>query len=382
MIYLNNAATTLRKPPAVAAAVLAALDGMGSAARGAAEDDLSAARTIAAARRELADLLGFAHPERVVFTANATQALNTAIQGTVRPGDHVVATAYEHNSVLRPLFHLMREQGVTCDFVPVAPGGGIDVADVERLVTPGTRLVVASHASNLTGAILPVEAMARVAHAAGALMLVDAAQTAGAVPIDMAALGADLVAFTGHKALMGPQGTGGLAVSPGVDVRPLLHGGTGVQSALPHQPDAYPEHLEAGTLNAPGIAGLRAATAFIREVGVDAVRAHEQTLRDRFVAGAREVPGVWFVGEGAPLARMGTVALNVGDVDSSLVADALAREHGIATRAGLHCAPRAHEACGTRGQGAVRFSVGWYTTPDEVDAAVHALAAVAGTLQG
>ncbi len=381
MIYLNNAATSARKPPCVVEAVARALtSGAGSSARGAAAADLDAARTVFEARCALAELFAFSHPERVVFFANATQALNTAIFGTVRPGDHVVATAYEHNSVLRPLALLERTRGARVSYVPVARSGAIALEDFDRLITPGTRLVAVSHASNLTGAVLPVAEVARMAHARGALVLVDAAQTAGALPVELDALGADLAAFTGHKALMGPQGTGGLAVAPQVEVEPLFCGGTGVQSARDRQPDTYPEHLEAGTANTPGLAGLAAGVRFVQEQGVEGIRAREEALRARFVSGVSAVPGVRVYGEGDGMGHVATVALNVGDADSARVADALAQRWGIATRAGLHCAPRAHEALGTRGQGAVRFSLGFYTTADEVDAAVRAVAAVAREL--
>ncbi len=377
MIYLNNAATAARRPPCVAAAVLAALDGAGSAARGAGAGDLAAARTVAGARLALSELFSFDHPERVVFCANATQALNTAILGCVGAGERVVATDFDHNSVLRPIGALVRERGAEAAFAPVAPDGSIDLEDFERLVRPGTRLVVVPHASNLTGVVLPVARIARIAHAAGALLLVDAAQTAGAVPIDFHALGADLLAFTGHKALMGPQGTGGLVVGEGVQVRPLVSGGTGVQGALAHQPDTYPEHLEAGTLNTPGIAGLGAAARFLLDTGVEAVRAHDAELRGRFVAGARAIPGVTVYGLRDGMDHVATVALNVRGLDSARVADRLAEGFGIAVRAGLHCAPRAHAALGTLGQGAVRFSFGWYTDVSEVDAALEALALIA-----
>ena len=447
MIYLNNAATTCDKPPCVAEAMVRALTAAGSSSRGASEADLDAARIVLDARLALAEFFSFSHPERVVFTANATQALNTAILGTVRPGDHVVATAYEHNSVLRPLEHLARTQGVRVDYVPVAPTGAIKLDDFARLVTPGTRLVVLSHASNLTGAVLPVAKVARLAHAAGALVLVDAAQTAGAWPVAMDDLGADLLAFTGHKALRGPQGTGGLLVGPHVEVRPFMHGGTGVQSALPHQPDAYPEHLEAGTLNTPGIAGLGAAVRLlcaegascgtvtpagstdaragtcardadknvagcaeeakggvagragdsdmrgvgraeeaeksgaehVRDgaAGVRAVQAHDAALRARFLAGVAALPQVTVYGLEDGLPHVGTVALNVGALDSAYVADRLAHDFGIATRAGLHCAPRVHAALGTLRQGAVRFSFSAATTSADVDAAVSALAVIA-----
>lgn len=376
MIYLNNAATTERKPPCVLEAVMRELEHPGSSSRGAAAQDLDAARTVLDARRALAELFGSAHPERVIFCANATQALNTALFGLVRPGDHVIATDYEHNSVLRPLYELER-RGVEVSFVPVDPSGVLEFERLEGLFRPNTRLVVASHASNLTGVVLPVRAMARAAHEHGALFVLDAAQTAGALPLHMDELGVDVLCFTGHKALMGPQGTGGLVLAPHVAMDPLLHGGTGVQSALPHQPDAYPEHLEAGTLNTPGIAGLGAAARWFLEQGVERVARHEQELRDRFVTGARELRDVTLYGEAPGLEHVATVALNLGAVDSARVSDELAYRFGIATRAGLHCAPRAHAALGTRGQGAVRLSFGWFTTQDDVDAALDALAVLA-----
>lgn len=377
MIYLNCAATSIARPPCVGEAVCAALTGAGSAARGAAGEDLAAARLVFDARCELARLFGFDHPERLVFTHNATLALNQAILGTVRRGDHVVATAYEHNSVLRPLSFLARERDVAVDIIPVEPTGALDMAAAERLITPGTRLVAISHASNLTGAVLPVARIARLAHDAGALVLVDAAQTAGALPVDWGELGADLLAFTGHKALMGPTGTGGLIVGPCVEVAPLVHGGTGVQSALDDQPDAYPEHLEAGTLNTAGIAGLAAAARFVASASPASIHGRLQGLRARLVEGLAAARAVRVLGAHDGMEHLATVALTVGDLDAALVSDRLACDFGIVTRSGLHCAPRAHEALGTRERGAVRLSMGYYTTEAEVDRAVSAVAAIA-----
>lgn len=240
--------------------------------------------------------MGAPASERVVFCANATQALNTAILGCVRPDDSVVATDWDHNSVLRPLYGLQRSQGVRLSFWGADKRGRLDLTDLERLCVPGTRLVVVTHGSNLTGNLLDVAACAQIAHAAGAWLLVDCAQTAGAVPFSMKETGADLVAFTGHKALLGPQGTGGIIVAPGVEVEPVLTGGTGVASELPHQPDAYPEHLEAGTLNGRGIAGLGAAARWLLERGVEAVHRHDLELVCRFVGGLRTLEGVTVYG--------------------------------------------------------------------------------------
>ena len=377
MIYLNNAATTIQKPPAVAEAVVAAMAGAGSSSRGASASDLAAARSVAGARVKLARLIGFTHPERVIFTLNATMALNIAIFGSLRPGDHVITTDFEHNSVLRPLHELERRGVIELDYLRADAAGRLHMEELEGLFRPSTRAVVATHASNLTGAITDAAALAVAAHAHGARFVLDASQTLGALPVDMAALGADILCFTGHKALMGPQGTGGLAVAPDLELDPLVHGGTGVKSADPFQPLSWPEHLEAGTMNGHGLAGLDAALEFLLDLGVDRVAEHEAALRERFVAGARAIPGITVYGAEDGHAHTGVIALNLAGVDSSTLADRLAFEYDIATRAGLHCAPRMHEALGTLQTGAVRFSFGWYTRPDDVDAALRALADIA-----
>ena len=376
MIYLNCAATSAQKPPCVREAVLQALESPGSSSRGASEQDLNAARTVFDARLAVADCLGATHPERVVFCANATQALNTALFGLLAPGDHAIATDYEHNSVLRPL-NALAAQGVMTSYIPVDRLGRLELERLESLFQPHTRLVVISHASNLTGVVLPVREVAQAAHEHGAFVVLDAAQTAGVLPLNMVELGVDVLCFTGHKALMGPQGTGGLIVAPEVSLCPLLYGGTGVQSALPSQPDTYPEHLEAGTLNTPGIAGLGAAARWLATTGVEEVARHERALRSRFVAGVSACAGVTLYGEVPRCEHVATVALNIGGRDSAQVADELAQRFGIAVRAGLHCAPRAHAALGTTGQGAVRFSFGWFTTEAEVDCAVDAVCTLA-----
>lgn len=375
MIYLNCAATSLMRPTCVVEAVSRALTGLGSSSRGTAEGDLAAARTALTCRIALADLLGSAHAERVVFTANATQALNTAIFGLVRPGDRVVTTVTEHNSVLRPLNVLARDAGVSVEHVGLDENHALDYAALERAVTPGTRAVVCSHASNLTGDVVDMARIASIAHAAGAALVVDAAQAVGHIPVDMGAMGIDVLCFTGHKGLMGPTGTGGLIAAPGIDIEPLLQGGTGVRSADPFQPDAWPEHLEAGTLNGHGIAGLEAAVRHLVERGVEAVAVREEGLRRRFVEGLRSIPGVTCYGAlDAAFGHTPVVALNLAGMSSSGLADELASSYGIATRAGLHCAPLMHRALGTFETGSVRFSFGQFTTEEDVDAALTALA--------
>lgn len=376
MIYLNNAATTIQKPPEVARAVIEAMAGAGSSSRGASADDLAAARAVAGTRSRLARLIGFGHPERVAFTLNATMALNTAIFGLLRPGDHVITTDFEHNSVLRPLNELSRRGAIELDHLPADASGRLHMEELDGLFRPGTRAVVATHASNLTGAVTDAAALARAAHSHGALFILDASQSLGCLPVDMGAIGADILCFTGHKALMGPQGTGGLVVSPEVELAPLVHGGTGVKSAEPFQPESYPEHLEAGTMNAQGLAGLSAALGYLLALGVERVAEHEEGLRRRFLDGLCGLPAIVY-GEHDGHSHTGVVALNLAGLDSSTVADRLAYEHGVATRAGLHCAPRMHAALGTLDRGAVRFSFGWYTTAADVDAALEALDAIA-----
>lgn len=374
MIYLDNAATTISKPRAVIDAVAQAMCSLGNAGRGATSGALDAARTIHACRAKLARLLGCPRADHVCFTPNSTVALNTAINGVVRPGDRVVTTVLEHNSVLRPLNRLAVERGVTVEHAGCDANGVLDYDELEQLVTPGTRAVVVTQASNVTGNAVDVARVAAVAHAAGALVIVDASQSAGTAHIDMQAMGLDVVCFTGHKGLMGPQGTGGLAVAEGIDVAPWAMGGTGVHSFDMLQPLEWPTRLEAGTLNGHGIAGLSAGLDFIEaQGGVEAIAAHERTLADRFLAGVREIPGITLYGAFDQPVRSAIVSLNVGDIDSAEISDALMQGWGIATRPGAHCAPLMHRALGTERQGIVRFSFGYFNTDEDVETAIDAL---------
>lgn len=374
MIYLDNAATTMHKPQTVIDAVTQAMCSLGNAGRGATSGALDAARTIHGCRAKLARLLGCPRADHVCFTPNSTAALNTVINGVVRPGDRVVTTVLEHNSVLRPLNRLAVEQGVTVEHAGCDANGVLDYDELEQLVTPGTRAVVVTHASNVTGNAVDVSRVAAVAHAAGALVIVDASQSAGTAHIDMQTMGLDVVCFTGHKGLMGPQGTGGLAVAEGIDVAPWAMGGTGVHSFDALQPLEWPTRLEAGTLNGHGIAGLSAGLDFIEaQGGVEAIAAHERALADRFLAGVREIPGIALYGAFDQPVRSAIVSLNVGDIDSAEISDALMQGWGIATRPGAHCAPLMHRALGTERQGVVRFSFGYFNTDEEVDTAIDAL---------
>lgn len=372
LIYLDNAATTLHKPPQVAEAVKTAILTVGNAARGAHGASMQASRTVFETRQKLALLLGCPRADHVVFSANSTMALNMAIQGILSPEDHAISTDLEHNSVLRPLYAL-QERGMGLDLVRADRQGRIRCEDFVPLFHPNTRAVVCTQASNLTGNMPDIARIADIAHAHGALLVVDASQTAGTIPIDMMALGADVLCFTGHKGLMGPQGTGGLCIRPGVDIRPLLTGGSGVHSFDRHQPSAYPTRLEAGTLNSHGIAGLDAAVDYLLQVGVEAIHQKEQLLMRRFYEGVRQLDGVTVYGDFSAPQRAAIVALNIRDYDSTEIADALYADYGIATRSGAHCAPRMHEALGTISQGAVRFSFSVFNTAEEIDAAIAAV---------
>lgn len=372
MIYLDNAATTLHKPPQVVKAVADALQSMGNSARGTHAGSMAASHTVYDTRVKLAKLFGCPRADRVAFTANVTEALNIAVNGLIGRGDHVITTDCEHNSVLRPLYRLADEQGVEVSFVPADRQGNLDYDAFERLMRPHTRAIVCTHASNLTGNLTDLARVSAVAKAHDVLLIVDAAQTAGAYPIDMTALGIDVLCFTGHKGLMGPQGTGGLCVREGLTLRHWKVGGSGVQSYSRTHPTQMPTCLEAGTLNGHGIAGLSAALDFIAEVGVDAIHDRETALMRRFYEGVKDVTGITVYGDFSRR-RMAIVTLNIGDYESGAVSDALSEEYGIATRPGAHCAPRMHQALGTVQQGAVRFSFSWFNTEQEIDAAIQAV---------
>ena len=372
MIYLDNAATTLHKPPQVVKAVADALQSMGNSARGTHAGSMAASHTVYDTRVKLAKLFGCPRADRVAFTANITEALNIAVNGLIGRGDHVITTDCEHNSVLRPLYRLADEQGVEVSFVPADRQGNLDYDAFERLMQPHTRAIVCTHASNLTGNLTDLARVSAVAKAHDVLLIVDAAQTAGAYPIDMTELGIDVLCFTGHKGLMGPQGTGGLCVREGLTLRHWKVGGSGVQSYSRTHPTQMPTCLEAGTLNGHGIAGLSAALDFIAEVGVDAIHDRETALMRRFYEGVKEVPGITVYGDFSRQ-RMAIVTLNIGDYESGAVSDALSEEYGIATRPGAHCAPSMHQALGTEQQGAVRFSFSWFNTEQEIDAAIQAV---------
>ncbi len=372
MIYMDNAATTLHKPDVVKAAVLAAFDTMGNAGRGASEPALDASRVIYAAREKLAHFFNAESASRIVFTANSTESLNIAIKGLFCPGNHVITTVLEHNSVLRPLYEC-QEQGVEITILGCDEKGNISYEEMERAVKDNTKAVVCTHASNLTGNMIDLNKVGEITKRHGLLLAVDASQTAGVWPVDVQEQGIDVLCFTGHKGLLGPQGTGGMYVRTGVDIRPLLSGGSGIDTYNPHHPSQMPTALEAGTLNGHGIAGLGAAVTYLEETGLNVIRKKEQSLMRRFYEGISAIPGIKVYGDFSTNDRAAIVSFNIGDYDSSEVSDELNVEYGIVTRPGAHCAPLMHRALGTVEQGAVRFSFSHYNTEEEVDTAVRAV---------
>ncbi len=372
MIYMDNAATTLRKPVQVKEAVLAALDTMGNAGRGASDPALDASRVIYGTREKLAGLFHAESPSRIVFTVNSTESLNIAIKGLFNPGDHVITTVLEHNSVLRPLYEC-RERGTALTILGCDEKGNISYEEMERAVRPETKMIVCTHASNLTGNMIDLERVHAIAKRHGLLLIVDASQTAGVWEIEVQKLGIDVLCFTGHKGLLGPQGTGGMYVRSGVEIRPLLSGGSGIDTYNTHHPAQMPTALEAGTLNGHGIAGLGAAVSYITETGPDTIRERELALMQRFYLGISGIPGVKVYGDFSTKNRAAIVSFNIGDYDSSEVSDELNVRYGIVTRPGAHCAPLMHQALGTVDQGAVRFSFSHFNTEEEVDAAVRAV---------
>jgi cysteine desulfurase family protein len=379
LVYLDYAATSAVRPEAVVEAVAAYLRDVGaSPGRGGHRLAVAAGRTVLHCRLALAELFAVpGDPGRVTLQPSATHALNAALRGVLRPGDRVVRTAYDHNSVRRPVAALARE-GVLETVLAGTPDGGVDPEEAERAIRGDgrpARLLVLPHASNVLGTVLPVARLADVARAYGTLVLLDAAQSAGHLPVRVDELGVDLLAFAGHKGLLGPQGTAGLWVREGVEVAPVLAGGTGGDSAPDSMPEAYPDRLEAGTLNGPGIAGLLAGVRWVQDAGVEALHAREAALKARLRRGLAAVPGVRVLSPEAP-EGVGIVAVAAEGVEAHELALRLDRGHGVLTRAGLHCAPGAHGVLGTLACGAVRFSVGWATTAEEVDRAVAAVRAV------
>lgn len=378
-IYLDNAATTLQKPDCVKQAILEAMDCLGNEGRGANHFTLNASRSIFAAREQLSRLFDADGPERVCFTQNATVALNTAINGAIYAGDEVVTTVMEHNSVLRPLYRLERERSVRLTVVGCNENGVLDLAAMHQAIRKKPKAVVCTHASNLTGNVNNLQEIGKMCKANGVLLIVDASQTAGVLPISMKKIGIDILCFAGHKALFGPQGTGGLIVQKSVDLSPLTVGGSGILTFDQQHPAVMPAALEAGTLNAPGVCGLASGVDFVCSVGMHTIHSLIQERVRLFLTGVRSIPGLKLYGD-FNANHIGVISLNLGDADSSIVGDRLNEKYHIAVRTGGHCAPLMHRWFHTQDQGMVRFSFSYFTTGEQVQAAVNALKEIAQEL--
>ncbi len=372
MIYCDNAATSFPKPDPVIDAMVSYMREIGAnpgrSGHGLAQ---KANRILDKSRRSLCRLFHADSPERVVFTANVTEAINLAFYGLLSSGDHVITTSIEHNSVMRPLRYLEKINRIRLSVIPCSSKGFLDIEGLEGAIRDDTRLIAVNHASNVMGAILPIETIGAIK--GEAIFLVDAAQTAGVTPIDVKKAGIDLLAFTGHKALYGPMGTGGLYIGKGIEIEPMIRGGTGTQSELEEQPLGLPERFESGTANAPGIAGLNAGTEFVLENGIDRIRNHESLLIQRLIDGLKTIKGIDLYGPCDHRLQTATLSLNLKEVHPAEVARVLETEFGILVRAGIHCSPSAHKTLGTYPNGTVRFSFGYFNTTDEVDEILRAL---------
>ena len=376
MIYLDSSATSFLKPPQVAEAVFRSFNTIGNAGRGAHAPTLNASRLIYDTREKLAALFGTPDPSRIAFTCNATEALNIAIHGAIHPGEHVITTACEHNSVLRPLY-LKEKEGTELTIIPADKKGRIRYDLLESSVKSNTSAIVLTHASNLSGNVTDLAFVSNFAKKHGLLLIVDASQTAGSLPINVVKMGIDILCFTGHKGLFGPQGTGGLYVREGLSLSPLKSGGSGIHSFDRQHPTDMPTALEAGTLNGHGIAGLNAGLDYILSTGVKNIHAKEISLARRFVNGISDISDLKLYGDiDAPL-RTPIISLNIGNMSSASVRAILWEDHEISLRAGAHCAPLMHKTFGTEKQGAVRFSFSCFNTEAEIDTAIRAMHEIA-----
>lgn len=371
MIYFDNAATTLHKPQEVIDAVIKAMTSMGNAGRGNTSASMEATHTIFEARENIAKFFNIEDSSNIAFTSNSTEALNTAIKGTLKSGDHVITTMLEHNSVLRPLYE-MEKRGVEISFIKTDNLGNLLYTDINKLIKSNTKAIICTHASNLTGNLVDIKFIGNLCKEKNLLFIVDVSQTAGVFPIDVKKMNIDILCFTGHKSLLGPQGTGGIYVKDGIEITPLKSGGTGILTYEKQQPSKMPTHLEAGTLNGHGIAGLNAGIEFINKTGIDIIRKKEEELMWRFYNEIKNLPNIKIYGDFNTNDRCPIVTINIGEFDSGDVAEELLAQ-GVSTRAGGHCAPLMHEALGTVNQGAVRFSFSYFNTFEEVDEVIEIL---------
>jgi cysteine desulfurase/selenocysteine lyase len=380
MIYFDNAATSWPKPPEVKKAMVKFMEEIGAnPGRSGHLLSIEAARILYETREAFSTLFRVKDPSRIVFTLNATESINLALKGLLRPGDHIITSSMEHNSVMRPLRYL-EKKGVELSILPCSSNGTLNPQDAERKIKSNTKMIILNHASNVTGTLLPIKEVGLIARNHNLLFLVDAAQTAGAYPIDMETEKIDLLAFTGHKSLYGPQGTGGLVIGERIEEKemiPLKQGGTGSRSEFEEQPDFLPDRFESGTPNGVGIAGLLSGIQFVLEKGTEHIRQYENNLIEKLINGLEEIPQIKLYGSENKEERMATLSFNIAQLSPSNVSFYLEKEFGILCRPGLHCAPSAHKTIGTFPEGTVRFSLSYFNTEEEVDGAIDALNSIA-----
>ncbi|WP_320047849.1 aminotransferase class V-fold PLP-dependent enzyme [uncultured Ilyobacter sp.] len=377
MSYFDNAATSYPKPDEVYSVLIETMKNRGgNPGRGSHRMALDAFRAVYETRVKLAKLFNVDDPLRIAFTQNATMSLNFAIKGVFKPGDHVITTSLEHNSVLRPLFSMEQQGKVELTIIEADCQGIISLDDIEEAIQENTKAIVITHASNLTGTIIPIKKIGEIVKKHGILLIVDASQSAGILEIDVKNMNIDILCFTGHKSLFGPQGTGGIYLRKGVEIKPLMEGGSGSHSKLKRQPQEMPDLLECGTLNAPGIAALGAGVDFIMKTGMGNIRKHENELTEAFIKGLKGIDKVRIYGPETG-ERTPVVALNMGNIDPAEVSALLDEEYEIAVRPGMHCAPLAHRSIGTYETGAVRFSFGYFNTKKEISEAIEAIKEIA-----
>lgn len=382
-LYFDNAATSWPKPDAVYKAAENQMRNFcGNPGRSGHTRTLEADRLIYRARETLAGQFNISDPARIVFTLNATDALNIAMKGFLQSGDHVLYTAMEHNSVLRPLYHLQQDHLITATTIPCNSEGYPNLDFLENSYQANTRLLVINHASNVTGTIAPLQNMINSAHNHGVIVLVDAAQTAGTIAIDVTAAGIDMLAFTGHKGLLGPTGTGGLYVRPGLDLKPLREGGTGSQSESALHPESMPERLEAGTLNSAGLAGLLEGVLFIKQQGITAIREHEMNIRARLYEQLQAIKGVKLYGPVDAEQASNIVSFTMDNTDCGEIGYILENNYSVLCRTGLHCAPLAHRAIDTFPAGTIRLSPGYFTNHHDIDYLVEKIKETAAFVSG
>ena len=372
MIYLDNSATSWPKPENVYKEVERVLKNCGNPGRGGHRMALESGKIIFESRQEICEIFNVKDPMRIVFTSNTTQALNMALKGVLKYKDHVITSSMEHNSMIRPLMAL-KEKGTEITVIKGDENGEIDVENIKKEIRENTKLIAITHASNVTGTIMPIKEIGDIARKNNILFLVDAAQTAGVIPIDVEEFNIDLLAFPGHKGLYGPQGTGGLYIREGIDIIPLIEGGTGSESESIYQPNLMPDKLESGTLNTPGIAGLKEGIKFIKKIKIESIKKHEKNLIKMLIEGLEQIKNVKIYGPKNLDNRTGSVSITVDNMDVGDISYILDKKYNIAARAGLHCAPLAHSTIGTLESGTLRFGIGYFNNIDEIKETIRAI---------